>query len=51
VHPSAGHSLSRPGAKAAWAATAPRRQPMLALTDDQLEIVMIVAGSLPAEKR
>ena len=47
--------MNRPGAKGVHTATttAPqaKAQPMLALTDAQLEIVMVPAGGLPAKKR
>ena len=47
--------MNRPGAKGVHTATttAPqaKAQPMLALTDAQLEIVMVAVGGLPVEKR
>ena len=54
MHPSAGRPRVVPAPKRMGGhghGAAGKAQPMLALTDAQLEIVMVAAGGLPAEKR
>ena len=54
MHPSAGRLLSRPGRQKRMDGHgdgAAGQSAMLALTDAQLEIVMVAVGGLPVEKR